>query len=68
MNNYKLQFYFTDNTNIETCLSSELEIENFVKDFINKNLDKKFITFINKSSIIINLEEVMFFTIEKVVE
>ena len=68
MNNYKLQFYFTDNTNIKTCLSSELEIEDFVKDFINKNFDKKFITFINKSSIIINLEEVMFFTIEKVVE
>lgn len=68
MNNYKLQFYFTDNTNIETRLSSELEIEDFAKDFSNKNLDKKFITFINKSSITINLEKVMFFTIEKVVE
>lgn len=68
MNNYKLQFYFTDNTNVETSLSSELEIEDFVKDFTNKNLDKKFITFINERSIIINLDEAMFFTIEKVVE
>lgn len=68
MNTYKIQFYFTDSTNIETSVSSELEIEEFVKDFSNKNLDKDFCTFINERSITINVKKVMFFTIEKVVE
>lgn len=66
MNAYKLTFYFSDKTNIETYLYSELEITYFVSNFSNENYDKKFIAFIDKDGLIINLDKVMYYTIKLV--
>lgn len=66
MNAYKLTFYFSDKINIETYLYSELEVTDFVSDFSNENHDKKFIVFINEDGLIINLDKVMYYTIELV--
>lgn len=66
MNAYKLTFYFSDKINIETSLYSELEVTDFVSDFSNGNHDKKFIAFINKDGLIINLDKVMYYTIKLV--
>lgn len=66
MNAYKLTFYFSDKINIETYLYSELEVTDFVSDFSNENHDKKFIVFINEDGLTINLDKVMYYTIELV--
>ena len=66
MNAYKLTFYFSDKINIETHVYSELEVTDFVSDFSNENHDKKFIAFINEDGLIINLDKVMYYTIELV--
>lgn len=64
MNKYKIKFYYTDNTNVETYLDSELEMEDFITDFADKNNNKKFLVFVNKGSIAINIDNVKYFTID----
>ena len=64
MNKYKIKFCYTDNTNVETYLDSELEMEDFITDFADKNHNKKFLVFVNKGSIAINIDNVKYYTID----
>ncbi len=66
-NNYHITFYFSDNINFETNVTSELGLNDFIFDFNNKIQvqDQRFVNFIGdgkKASI--NMNNVLFYVID----
>lgn len=66
MKNYHIIFYFSDKINLETNVTSELELNDFVLDF-NKKIqikDQRFVNFIGDGKkVSINMDNVLFYTI-----